>query len=96
MGVIFFHFKYPITQLIYMNLILILISRPALANEWCGFNEPVKEIEVCLGPKQCIRVMGQRGSKLHRSIDVGCPQRITIFMSSDSKQRYILVKLEKE
>eukprot|EP00057_Strongylocentrotus_purpuratus_P011839 XP_011666313.1 PREDICTED: dual oxidase 2 [Strongylocentrotus purpuratus] len=67
-----------------------------LANEWCGFNEPVKEIEVCLGPKRCIRVMGQRGSKLHRSIDVGCPQRITIFMSSDSKQRYILVKLEKE
>ncbi|XP_041465121.1 dual oxidase 2-like [Lytechinus variegatus] len=67
-----------------------------LANEWSGFDEPGKEIEVCLGPNECIRVMGQRGSKLHRSIDVGHPQRITIFMSSDSKQRYILVKLEKE
>ena len=78
--------------IIVFNLPLCVIS----ATEWSGFHEPGLEIQVYLGPKKCIRVVGQTASKLHRNVDLTHSKRITVYQSCDGKQRYILVKLDKE
>ncbi|XP_071487821.1 dual oxidase 2-like [Diadema antillarum] len=66
------------------------------AAEWCGKKEGSRPVQVKLGPGKKIRISNERGNKVYRTVDLSHYSKVTLLVSPDGAQRYVVVKFERE
>lgn len=64
--------------------------------EWIGPKKDLRSVKVSLGPGKQIQIFNEHGNKKLRQIDLNRIHQLTLCLSSDRKQQYILIEVNQE